>query len=658
MNNFLELNLPQDLLNAIEKMQFATPTPIQAQAIPVALVGRDILGSAQTGTGKTAAFAIPLVAHLMKNEQSMGIIMTPTRELATQVMQTIKKLIGPKSPIATALLIGGESIFRQFGQLQDDPRIIVGTPGRINDHLSRRSLELKNADFLVLDETDRMLDMGFGVQIDKILTHMPQQRQTLMFSATLPGNIIGMSKKYMKDAERIAVGSTSAPVTAIKQEVIRLAQPEKYATLTQQLNTRGGSVIIFVKTKHGADRLAGKLERENYEADAIHGDLRQNQRDKVIRRFREKNIRILVATDVAARGLDIPHIEHVINYDLPQCPEDYIHRIGRTARAGAEGEALCFVTPEENGKWSAIQRLINKGDSTEEEQQHGHRGGGNRYQRNDRPRGDRFKKDRFKGGGFKKSGGFKKDRFRDDRNNEKESQSSWARNEHLPVERKEGERSDHQKSEYRGEKRSYNSEKKFQPQHSQKKQHRKGQWRSFDAEGRPQRPPERNDEQRPEKRSDRPHNEQQSQGEGKRFYRQDHKPFEHKKGQGSFKRDHERGEKRFDRSNNQEQRNGEGKRFDRKDRKPYDHKKGQGSFKRDHEQGEKRFDRSNGPQQSQGDGKRFERQDRKPYDQKKGQGSFKRDDRKPFHSNKPKWQDRKDRPSDNGDQPMRRTKAA
>ncbi|MGB4107352.1 MAG: DEAD/DEAH box helicase [Alphaproteobacteria bacterium] len=362
MNNFFELNLPEQLLRALEKMQFSVPTPIQAQAIPIALKGRDILGSAQTGTGKTAAFGIPLVSHLLKNPASAALVMTPTRELAAQVMQALKKL--SNHDIKTALLIGGEIMSRQFGQLEANPRLIVGTPGRINDHLSRRSLRLGNADFLVLDETDRMLDMGFGVQIDKVLTYMPKERQTLMFSATLPGHIVNMSNKYMKQAERIAVGSTSAPVQAIKQDIIRLPQPEKYATLTQQLDARGGSIIVFVRTKHGADRLARKLERESHSAVAIHGDLRQNKRDKVIRQFREKKIRILVATDVAARGLDVPHIEHVINYDLPQCPEDYIHRIGRTARAGAAGEALCLVSPEENGKWAAIEQLMNGGKSS------------------------------------------------------------------------------------------------------------------------------------------------------------------------------------------------------------------------------------------------------------------------------------------------------
>jgi superfamily II DNA/RNA helicase len=404
MQNFNELNLPQTLLQALEKMQFMTPTPIQAQAIPVALEGNDILGSAQTGTGKTGAFGIPLVAHLINNPGSIALIMTPTRELAVQVNQMLKKLLSNNTYIKTAQLIGGEVMFRQFAQLEEKPRIIIGTPGRINDHLARKSLKLDKVDFLVLDETDRMLDMGFGVQIDKILTYMPGKRQTLLFSATLPSHIVRLADKYMNDAVRISVGSTTAPIANIKQEIIKVAQPQKYDVLTQQLDQRGGSIIVFVRTKHGCDRLAAKLERENHSAAAIHGDLRQNKRDKVIRNFRDKRTRILIATDVAARGLDIPHIEHVINYDLPQCPEDYIHRIGRTARAGAEGAALCLISPDEGGKWAAIERLMG-GKGSDEPQQRSGRGG----ERSKRQSGyGRKNEDSFK----RESGGFRQERSR------------------------------------------------------------------------------------------------------------------------------------------------------------------------------------------------------------------------------------------------------
>ena len=358
--DFLGFGLPAKLLQALERMKFTTPTPVQMEAIPLALTGVDILGSAQTGTGKTGAFGIPLIAKLMEDPTAQALVMTPTRELAAQVMAAIQQMI-PVANIKTALLIGGESMPRQFRQLDQKPRLIVGTPGRITDHLMRGSLKLTEARFLVLDETDRMLDMGFGPQIDKIMEYMPAERQTMMFSATLPENIIRMSRKYMKEAKRISVGSTNTAHAKIKQELIKMGEGEKYQHLLTQLGQREGSVIIFVKTKYGTEKLADRLNNDSHKADAIHGDLQQRRRDRVIQSFREKKYRVLVATDVAARGLDIPHIEHVINYDMPQCPEDYIHRIGRTARAGAEGCAVNFLTNSDNAKWNAIHRLMNPG---------------------------------------------------------------------------------------------------------------------------------------------------------------------------------------------------------------------------------------------------------------------------------------------------------
>lgn len=365
MENFNSLGLPEALTHILSHMRFNRPTPIQAQAIPPALEGRDILGSAQTGTGKTAAFGIPLAAKLMSTSHGSALVMTPTRELAVQVARQLQTLLGKSSKIKTALLIGGDPISKQFQQLRNAPRLIVGTPGRINDHLERDNLLLRDTTFLVLDETDRMLDMGFTIQIEKIIKFLPKQRQTLLFSATLPKNITKISEKYLQNAVRVSAGETSSPATNIKQEIIRIAEEDKYGQLLSQLNDRSGSIIIFMKTKYSTERMASKLEKEGLSVNAIHGDLRQNKRDRVIAGFRKNKYRILVATDVAARGLDIPHIEHVINYDLPQCPEDYIHRIGRTARAGAEGSALCFVTPSERSKWMAIDRLINPNAKSE-----------------------------------------------------------------------------------------------------------------------------------------------------------------------------------------------------------------------------------------------------------------------------------------------------
>ena len=355
--DFSTFGLPDKLMQSLNRMKFTTPTPIQAQAIPLALEGLDILGSAQTGTGKTGAFGIPLIAGLMHDRDATALVLTPTRELATQVMETMLQLI-PVPNIKTALLIGGEAMPKQFRQLQNRPRLIVGTPGRVFDHINRATLNLGNTRFLVLDETDRMLDMGFGIQLEKIVKYIPSERQTMMFSATMPSNITKLSAQYLRNPQRIAVGSVTAVATKVTQETIKTNDGDKYDHLTNQLETRNGSVIVFVKTKHGADRMATRLNKAGYQSDALHGDLKQSRRDKVTQAFRDKRFRILVATDVAARGLDIPHIENVINYDLPQVPEDYIHRIGRTGRAGASGVAVNLVTPSEGAKWKAIQRLL------------------------------------------------------------------------------------------------------------------------------------------------------------------------------------------------------------------------------------------------------------------------------------------------------------
>jgi ATP-dependent RNA helicase DeaD len=379
---FNDFTLSPALNQSLIKMGYSVPTPIQQKAIPLALQGKDILGSAQTGTGKTAAFSIPLVEALLRSPRGCALVLTPTRELAKQVLEVIHQLLGHQSPIKTAFIIGGESMGKQLSQLRMRPRIIVGTPGRINDHLERGSLMLNETGFLVLDETDRMLDMGFGVQLDRILKFLPAKRQTLMFSATLPDGIIRLSSKYLTSPERVSVGETNVVAQNIKQDVIRIGQEQKYGELINQLNARSGSVIIFAKTKYGTERMAKNLCRDGFEADALHGDLRQNKRTSVMSAFRAKKFRILVATDIAARGLDVPHIEHVINYDLPQVAEDYIHRMGRTARAGAEGSALCFVSPQDGIKWRAIERLLDP--SIKSSGQDNERGSGN-HNRNRRP---------------------------------------------------------------------------------------------------------------------------------------------------------------------------------------------------------------------------------------------------------------------------------
>jgi len=365
--NFSDLNIENKLKKSIELAEFKTPTPIQSQSIPISLEGKDVLGTAQTGTGKTLAFTIPMLNKLLKDKQAMALIICPTRELATQVMETVLKLNVREIGIGNALLIGGESMQKQLRQLKKRARIIVGTPGRINDHLERKSLNLSKVNYLVLDETDRMLDMGFTPQIEVILKFIPKDHQTLLFSATLPENILKISQKYLNNPERVSVGSLSTPIEKIKQETFQITADKKYHELINQLVERSGSILVFVKTKHGADKIVKRLKYDGHKADAIHGNLRQSKRDRVIRGFRNGNSRILIATDVAARGLDIPVIKHVINYDLPQVPEDYIHRIGRTGRAGKDGSALTFLTNNDRSMWRSIQKLIDPDFKLKEE---------------------------------------------------------------------------------------------------------------------------------------------------------------------------------------------------------------------------------------------------------------------------------------------------
>ena len=343
MQNFSEFNLPQELQNTLAKMNFTTPTPIQSQAIPIALEGSDILGSAQTGTGKTAAFLLPIITKLMQSENETALILTPTRELAKQIFDFANLLL-ERNKIRAALLIGGAPIFLQLRQLSMGARLIIGTPGRVNDHIGRNEMLLKNTKFLVLDETDLMLDMGFSEQINDILQYMPPKRQTLLFSATLSDPILKLSEKYLTNPQRIAIGKVSNVATNIIEEIVYTTREEKYDELVKALDNKTGSIIVFVKTKMDAEHVAKKLQKEKHKVDFLHGGLRQSRRDRVTKLFRSKGFRVLIATDVAARGFDIPHIEHVINYDMPETHEDYVHRIGRTARAAASGHALSLIT--------------------------------------------------------------------------------------------------------------------------------------------------------------------------------------------------------------------------------------------------------------------------------------------------------------------------
>ena len=302
-----------------------------------------------------------MIEMIATKKINRAIILVPTRELAKQVNDVIEKLLFQQSVIKSVCLVGGEPMNKQLRRLKTKPQIVVGTPGRVNDHLKRKSLLLNKVDLLILDEMDRMLDMGFSIQIDEIIKFLPKQKQTLMFSATIAPSIERLSKKYLNNAERVSVAAANATLITIKQEVINLRQEDKYNTLVEQVKTKHGSTLVFVKTKHNAKKLAKNLEKEGFESDSLHGNLRQNKRNQVIAKFRANKIHVLVATDIAARGLDIPHIEHVVNFDLPQQAEDFIHRMGRTGRAGASGTAWSFVTPSDKRKWHEIEKILNPG---------------------------------------------------------------------------------------------------------------------------------------------------------------------------------------------------------------------------------------------------------------------------------------------------------
>jgi len=363
MNNFNQLNLSGDSLKILKGLKFENPTPIQEKVIPVALQGNDVMGTAQTGSGKTLSYILPIVEKLRINVNDKFLVLTPTRELAEQVFSVAKIFLGHGKPFKAINLIGGKGIFSQINQLKKNPQIIIGTPGRINDLLERKSLGLSKCSVVVLDEMDRMLDMGFGYQVDKIMKQVNKNRQMIMLSATIPAQIRKVSSKYLNNPVNISIENNDVIETNIKQKVINTIPNEKLNELIDQIDQRKGSILIFAKTKIGVDKLVKKLKASSIKANALHGGMRQNKRSKIMQNFRDERFRILVATDIASRGLDVPHIEHIINYDMPQAPEDFIHRIGRTARAGSVGEAVSFLTQKDTRIWRSIERLLNKEES-------------------------------------------------------------------------------------------------------------------------------------------------------------------------------------------------------------------------------------------------------------------------------------------------------
>jgi len=359
MTTFKDFPLPEALQHKLDALGFDTPTPVQERAIPAALEHRDILGSAQTGTGKTAAFSIPLLTKIMNHADVYGIIVTPTRELALQVDEQIRAFLSAKSKIRSVVLIGGASIERQVQALGKRPKIIVGTPGRSIDHLERKSLDLSGFNYVVLDETDRMLDMGFSAPIAEIFSHVSKERQTLLFSATLPKNIQKISAQYLQNPVRIEMGQVNSVGDNIVQSTQFVSKDGKFEMLVDALREHDQSAIVFMNSKFATEKMAKRLKSAGITAEAIHGDLRQSKRERVISNLRDNKFRVLVATDVAARGIDVPHIHQVINFDLPRQTEDYIHRIGRTGRNGAQGIALNLATRDDMEKLNEIERLIN-----------------------------------------------------------------------------------------------------------------------------------------------------------------------------------------------------------------------------------------------------------------------------------------------------------
>ncbi|WP_424244096.1 superfamily II DNA/RNA helicase [Elusimicrobium posterum] len=355
---FESLNLEKDLLSAVTSMGITIPTEIQAKVIPQALQNKDILGTSKTGTGKTLAFLIPLFTYLKHNDGANALILAPTRELAIQIDEVIKELFNTHIPYRMAVLVGGANMQRQLRELEKKPRIIIGTAGRIRDHLQQKSLDFSKTSFVVLDETDRMLDMGFIDDINVFISMLPKKRQMMLFSATMPPTIEKLAKTYMHEPVRISVGETHTAHELISQNHRMVDSKEKQDVLVEELNKRGGSTIVFVKTKYIAQRLCKALVKQGFNAGELHSNMTQNQRKGALTKFRNEKTDVLVATDLASRGLDIDHIQNVINYDVPHTPHDYIHRVGRTGRAGRDGFALTLVSNEDKGRWKDVCNLL------------------------------------------------------------------------------------------------------------------------------------------------------------------------------------------------------------------------------------------------------------------------------------------------------------
>lgn len=355
---FEDLGISSLTLEVLQRMKITKPTPIQHQSIPVGLAGKDILGIAQTGTGKTLAFGIPLIQRL-DSHPGKALIVLPTRELALQVCESLAPL-GKSFKLRAAVLIGGESMQGQARELDAKPRVIIATPGRLIDFMEQGRVNLSDVSILVLDEADRMFDMGFAPQLNQILKAVPKQRQTLLFSATMPPNVLKLATVHMALPMRIEVAPAGTASANIEQEIFIIRREEKLSLLEKVLQDNAGTVLVFVRTKHSAKKITTVLKMMGHKAAEIHSNCSQSQRREALSGFKSGKYRILVATDIAARGIDVNDISVVINFDLPDNSEDYVHRIGRTGRAGKQGRAMSFASPDQKSEIRSIERLIRK----------------------------------------------------------------------------------------------------------------------------------------------------------------------------------------------------------------------------------------------------------------------------------------------------------
>lgn len=355
---FMSLGIAPALLGKLEKLGYKNPTPIQQQAIPVGIQGKDLVGVAQTGTGKTLAFGIPMIQRL-HNTRNRGLIVLPTRELALQVDEALRK-VGSDMGMRTAVLIGGAPMWPQKKDIARDPRIIIATPGRLLDHLEQKTLRLDDVTIAVLDEADRMLDMGFAPTIHRIFQALPRQRQTMLFSATLPQEIMKVATAYMKLPIRVEVAPSGTTAEKVTQEIFIIPKESKVRLVEKLLQQYSGSTLIFTRTKFGAKRLSRLVRDMGHTAVELHSNRSLNQRKEALEGFKFGKYKVLIATDIASRGIDVTGIALVLNFDLPTNAEDYVHRIGRTARAGAGGHAISLVTPDQRGELRDIERLVRK----------------------------------------------------------------------------------------------------------------------------------------------------------------------------------------------------------------------------------------------------------------------------------------------------------